>query len=120
MHLSLSRSAQTAFIVLVALSAFAQQSSQPLSIPPTGFAGLDQYRASRIAVFTDDYGQLARYREANAKLGAPAASENRVVFFGDSITDIWKLENYFPASLTSTAASAGRPRHRCWCGFGRM
>ena len=23
--------------------------------------------------------------------------ENRVVFFGDSITDIWKLENYFPA-----------------------
>ena len=95
MHLSLSRSTQTALIVLVALSAFAQQSSQP-PIPSTGFAGLDQYRASRIAVFTDDYGQLARYREANAKLGPPATSENRVVFFGDSITDIWKLENYFP------------------------
>jgi acyl-CoA thioesterase-1 len=96
MHLSLPRSTQTSLIVLVALSAFAQQSSQPPSIPSTGFAGLDQYRASRIAVFTDDYGQLARYREANAKLGPPAASENRVVFFGDSITDIWKLENYFP------------------------
>src|SRR5580692_5951855 len=95
MHLSLSRSVLTALIVLVALSAFAQQSSQPPSIPRTGFAGLDQYRASRIAVFTDDYGQLARYREANAKLGPPSASENRVVFFGDSITDIWKLENYF-------------------------
>jgi len=96
MHLSLLRSTQTALIVLVALTAFAQQSSQPPSIPPTGFAGLDQYRASRIAVFTDDYGQLARYRQANAKLGPPPASENRVVFFGDSITDIWKLENYFP------------------------
>jgi len=96
MHLSLFRSTQTALIVLVALSAFAQQSSQPPSIPPTGFAGLDQYRASRIAVFTDDYGQLARYREANAKLGTPAAAENRVVFFGDSITDGWKLENNFP------------------------
>jgi len=95
MHLSLLRSTQTALIVLVALTAFAQQSSQPPSIPPTGFAGLDQYRASRIAVFTDDYGQLARYRPANAKLGPPPASENRVVFFGDSITDIWKLENYF-------------------------
>jgi len=95
MHLSLLRSTQTALIVLVALTAFAQQSSQPTSIPPTGFAGLDQYRASRIAVFTDDYGQLARYRPANAKLGPPPASENRVVFFGDSITDIWKLENYF-------------------------
>ena len=96
MHLSLLRSTPTALIFLVALSAFAQQSSQAPSIPSTGFAGLDQYRASRIAVFTDDYGQLARYREANDKLGPPAANENRVVFFGDSITDIWKLENYFP------------------------
>ena len=26
----------------------------------------------------------------------PAPGENRVVFFGDSITDIWKLEDYFP------------------------
>jgi lysophospholipase L1-like esterase len=96
MHSNLCKSAQATLIVFVALSAFAQQSSQPPSIPSTGFAGLDQYRASRIAVFTDDYGQLARYREANAKLGPSGAGENRVVFFGDSITDIWKLENYFP------------------------
>lgn len=81
-------------IPVVSLSTFAQQS--PPSIPSTGFAGLDQYRASRIAVFTDDYGQLARYHEANTKLGPPAAGENRVVFFGDSITDIWKLADYFP------------------------
>jgi lysophospholipase L1-like esterase len=58
--------------------------------------GLDNYRASRIAVFTDDYGQLARYRDANTALKAPAAGENRVVFFGDSITDIWKLDESFP------------------------
>jgi lysophospholipase L1-like esterase len=96
MHLSRFKSLQAILVVLLAFSAFAQQSSQPPSIPTTGFAGLDQYRASRIAVFTDDYGQLTRYREANAKLGAPPAGENRVVFFGDSITDIWKLENYFP------------------------
>jgi lysophospholipase L1-like esterase len=68
----------------------------PPAIPTTGFAGLDQYRASRIAMFTDDYGQLARYRDANAALGTPAAGENRVVFFGDSITDMWKLEDSFP------------------------
>ena len=78
----------------------AQQSTPQLvptpGIPATGFAGLDQYRANRIAMFTDDYGQLARYRDANAKLGAPAAGENRVVFFGDSITDIWHLDEYFP------------------------
>jgi lysophospholipase L1-like esterase len=81
---------------LFTLFATAQQSVPTSSIPSTGFAGLDQYRASRIAVFTDDYGQLARYRDANAKLGPPAAAENRVVFFGDSITDIWKLADYFP------------------------
>ena len=78
----------------------AQQAAPTLvptpGIPTTGFAGLDGYRARRIAVFTDDYGQLARYHDANATLGAPKPGENRVVFFGDSITDIWHLDQYFP------------------------
>jgi lysophospholipase L1-like esterase len=65
-------------------------------IPSTGHAGLDQYRASRLAIFSDDFGELARYRAANAALKPPAAGENRVVFFGDSITDMWRLEGYFP------------------------
>lgn len=83
-------------VSLLSLAAHAQQSTQAPSIPSTGFPGLDQYRASRIAVFTDDYGELARYREADAKLGPPAAGENRIVFFGDSITDMWNLPDYFP------------------------
>jgi acyl-CoA thioesterase I len=80
-----------------ATSAAAPQ-SQPLTvtIPSTGFAGLDHYRASRINVYMNDFGELARYRTANAGLGAPAAGENRVVFFGDSITDIWQLGESFP------------------------
>src|SRR5215472_12391185 len=82
------------FVVVFSGCVLAQQAAP--SIPTTGFAGLDHYRASRIAVFTDDYGQLARYREANAKLGPPTSGENRVVFFGDSITDLWKLLDYFP------------------------
>lgn len=85
---------------LLSVPAISGQQAQVLvhtpGIPTTGFAGLDQYRASRIAMFTDDFGQLTRYREANAKLGPPAAGENRVVFFGDSITDGWKLDEYFP------------------------
>lgn len=75
--------------------AFAQQPSQPI-IPPTGFPGLDHYRASRIAVYTDDYGQLARYRDANTGLKPPAPGEDRVIFFGDSITDLWKVGESFP------------------------
>jgi lysophospholipase L1-like esterase len=83
---------------LFTFTAFAQEPAPaaPLSIPSTGFPGLDQYRSSRIAMFTDDYGQLARYRAANAALKGPARGESRVVFFGDSITDIWHLEDYFP------------------------
>ncbi len=83
-------------LLLAAPSALAQQSVPTPGIPSTGFAGLDDYRARRIAVFTDDFGQLTRYREANAKLAPPAPNENRVVFFGDSITDIWHLDQYFP------------------------
>ena len=79
----------------LAVCALAQQPAPAPAIPTTGFAGLDQYRASRIAVFTDDYGQLARYRQANAELKSPKG-QNRVVFFGDSITDIWHLDEYFP------------------------
>jgi len=84
-------------VLLLSISAVAQQPAAPApAIPTTGFAGLDQYRASRIAIYTDDYGMLKRYRDADAALKPPAPGENRVVFFGDSITDIWHLDEYFP------------------------
>ncbi len=92
--------AQFLLVVVLAVAACAQQSSQPAPrtppIPPTGFPGLDQYRASRLAIYTDDFGELKRYREANAALKPPARGENRVVFIGDSITDYWKVADYFP------------------------
>ena len=43
-----------------------------------------------------DFGNLKRYKDANAALPAPAPNENRVVFMGDSITQIWKLADSFP------------------------
>jgi len=57
---------------------------------------LEQYREGLIKLWMNDYGNLGRYREANAKLAAPASNENRVVFMGDSITDIWHLDKSFP------------------------
>lgn len=83
--------------VLVVLSLCAWAFAQQVNLPSTGHPGLDKYRASRIAIYTDDYGQLARYRDANAAFKPPAAGENRVVFFGDSITDLWKLDESFPS-----------------------
>jgi len=37
----------------------------------------------------NDWANLHRYRDANARLGAPAADEQRVVFMGNSITEAW-------------------------------
>lgn len=99
--------AEIASLWLLLSCALAQQPTQDPTpqtistsgIPSTGLPGLDQYRASRIAIYTDDFGELRRYREPNAALAAPAApaaAENRVVFIGDSITDYWKLPDYFP------------------------
>jgi lysophospholipase L1-like esterase len=55
----------------------------PLPAAPTAqqLAGVERTR--------NDWANLARYRDANAALGAPAAGENRVVFMGNSITDAW-------------------------------
>lgn len=37
----------------------------------------------------NDWPELSRYREANQKVVAPKTGETRVVFMGDSITDLW-------------------------------
>jgi lysophospholipase L1-like esterase len=57
---------------------------------------LELYREGNARMLMNDFGQLERYRAADAQLGPPAAGEQRVVFFGDSITDIWKLDESFP------------------------
>jgi lysophospholipase L1-like esterase len=46
-----------------------------------------------------DWPNLARYGDANAKVVPPAKKENRVVFMGDSITDAWvqpQFGGFFP------------------------
>ncbi|MGS7838823.1 SGNH/GDSL hydrolase family protein [Stenotrophomonas maltophilia] len=46
-----------------------------------------------------DFGQLQRYRGANAQLPATVSGQPRVVFFGDSITEGWGREGsagFFP------------------------
>jgi lysophospholipase L1-like esterase len=44
---------------------------------------------------TTDWGNLERYRQANAELRAPTPGEKRVVFYGNSITEGWA--RHFPA-----------------------
>ncbi|MBI4893737.1 MAG: hypothetical protein HY821_24170 [Acidobacteria bacterium] len=45
---------------------------------------------------TPDRDNLKRYKDANGTLAKPGAQNGRVVFLGDSITDGWRLNEYFP------------------------
>ncbi|MGB9204582.1 MAG: SGNH/GDSL hydrolase family protein [Terriglobales bacterium] len=73
-------------------AAFAQPPTQQQSAP-TPF---ERWRNSRTALYMNDFGELARYRDENTRLKPLAPGEKRVVFFGDSITDAWPLPEYFP------------------------
>lgn len=46
-------------------------------------------------VSATDFAHLARYQADNARIGAPAPGEQRVIFIGNSITEGWAP--YFPA-----------------------
>jgi lysophospholipase L1-like esterase len=43
-----------------------------------------------------DWNQLGRYYKANQELKKQPFEPGRVVFMGDSITDLWRLDEYFP------------------------
>jgi lysophospholipase L1-like esterase len=89
------RSFAPIILVLFLLSTFAI-AQQPADDAVNAVKNLEQYREGLIKQWMNDFGNLGRYRDANAKLAPPSANEARVVFMGDSITDIWKLDKYFP------------------------
>jgi lysophospholipase L1-like esterase len=74
------------------------QVAPPASAPPQA-APTSEAERQRALQRKEDWPWLGRFREADLKLGAPAAGENRVVFMGDSITEGWHIEGpggYFP------------------------
>jgi lysophospholipase L1-like esterase len=56
----------------------------------------DMWRHSREKLMSNDFGELGHFRAANAALPPPKPGEKRVVFFGDSITAGWPLDQFFP------------------------
>jgi lysophospholipase L1-like esterase len=79
-------------ILVMSAVALSQQSSDAVK----AVQNLEQYREGLIPLFMSDFGNLGRYRDANAKLGLANSNDDRVVFMGDSITDIWHLDKSFP------------------------
>jgi len=71
-----------------------------IDVQAADLSGFEQefqaWRKSRAEGLQDDFAELSHYRGANAALEPPAPDEDRAVFFGDSITEGWKLDEYFP------------------------
>ena len=63
--------------------------------PPKGTCCLAS-AAQNLANQLLDWNQLGRYHAENEKLRTQPPEPGRVVFMGDSITDGWKLSQYFP------------------------
>jgi lysophospholipase L1-like esterase len=87
----------------------ARQQTAPTAAPPVtaqepGVPSCPELATAMTAMMRSDarlrdWPELARYREANRSLTAPAARESRVVFMGDSITDSWpqpRFGEFFP------------------------
>jgi lysophospholipase L1-like esterase len=55
-----------------------------------------QSTAQKLADQLQDWNQLGRYYDDNMRLRSLPSDPERVVFLGDSITDGWKLQQYFP------------------------
>jgi len=85
---------QLAAVLAFSACAHAQQPSPAALSRAT--ERLEAWRKGRVRVYMDDFGELKRFRAANASLKPPAAGEKRVVFFGDSITEAWPLATDFP------------------------
>ncbi len=79
------------FSLIAPISAMAQVQTPPSDSPEALKQRIEQMQRR-----LQDWPNLNRYREANSKVPPPVKNENRVVFLGDSITDVWKLAEYFP------------------------
>ena len=77
---------------------------KPADPAETFWQGLNPYQKSQIERMYTDWGDLAKYRDADAALPAPASGEGRVVFMGDSITEGWGMK------ATATSPARGETR----------
>ncbi len=64
--------------------------------------------ARNLADQLQDWNQLGRYHQANQELMKQPPDPHRVVFMGDSITDFWRLNEYFPGQAYVNRGISGQ------------
>jgi acyl-CoA thioesterase I len=77
------------------LSALVARPALAQSPPADSCASIAEQR-DRFKQLAYDFSNLGFYRDADAKMTSRSTNEQRVVFFGDSITELWNLDAYFP------------------------
>lgn len=75
--------------------------------PPQANCCLQMF-AQRLADELQDWNQLGRYHADDTRLMGGPADPHRVVFLGDSITDGWKLEQFFPGKAYVNRGISGQ------------
>jgi acyl-CoA thioesterase I len=81
--------------VVIFLAAWIMLAGAGAQQPAQDCASL-QENLKKMEALRRDWPNLAKYRDDDAKLGPPAKGEARVVFLGDSITEIWPISSSFP------------------------
>ena len=99
------------WILLAAIATAQAQTPQSLASQTAASANCPELAQALNALLRNDvrlrdWAALARYREANLALPAPAVGEARVVFMGDSITDFWQQPRF--GSFFSSKANVDR------------
>jgi lysophospholipase L1-like esterase len=87
-----------ATVLLASLAAAQTTTPAPSTVPVVDDAARMKTALDRATRTLQDWPNLNRYRAENAKIAAPEAGEERVVFMGDSITDNWgrRYGKFFP------------------------
>ena len=101
MALSTASGLRSSLLALCAAAAWAQTSADD-RIKSLERDLKQQKRALR------DYGGLIRYGSDNTELPRPAKGEDRVIFFGDQITEYWNRVSFFPGKHWLNRGIAGQ------------
>lgn len=86
----------TTFALVAGCAHPPKQPAAPVTVVTTTSTPAAAPSAAEVKLHTD-WPDLQHYRQANAALPAPAPGENRVVFYGNSITEGWA--RYFAAEF---------------------